>query len=82
MGCPILWFSTMQTEVSLRTTKAEHIALSQSMRDALPVISLIEEVNAVLHIKGKQPTIFCTVFEDNNGALELVNAPKMRPRTK
>ena len=24
----------------------------------------------------------CTVFEDNNGALELANAPKMRPRTK
>ena len=24
----------------------------------------------------------CTVFEDNNGALELANVPKIRPRTK
>ena len=24
----------------------------------------------------------CTVFEDNNGALELESAPKIRPRTK
>ena len=24
----------------------------------------------------------CTVFEDNNGALEMDKTPKMRPRTK
>ena len=24
----------------------------------------------------------CTVFEDNNGAIELAKAPMMRPRTK
>ena len=82
MGCPILWCSKMQTEVALSTTEAEYIALSQSMRDVLPIISLIEEVNVVLQIKGQQPTLYCTVFEDNNGALELANAPKMRPRTK
>ena len=28
------------------------------------------------------PTVHCTVFEDNSGAIELVNVPKMRPRTK
>ena len=27
-------------------------------------------------------TMKCTVFEDNNGALETAKAPKMRPRTK
>jgi hypothetical protein len=29
-----------------------------------------------------KPTIRCTVFEDNSGALEMARLPKMRPRTK
>lgn len=28
------------------------------------------------------PTIQCTIFEDNKGALATANAPKVRPRTK
>ena len=34
-----------------------------------------------LHLETK-PTIYCTVFEDNSGAIELANVPKMRPRTR
>jgi hypothetical protein len=29
-----------------------------------------------------KPTVHCTVFEDNSGALEMARLPKMRPRTK
>jgi hypothetical protein len=32
--------------------------------------------------KKLQPTVKCTVFEDNSSALELAKAPKMRLRTK
>eukprot|EP00957_Ditylum_brightwellii_P145669 11090898-Ditylum_brightwellii.AAC.1 len=28
------------------------------------------------------PYVYCKAFEDNSGALELVCAPKMQPRTK
>jgi hypothetical protein len=28
------------------------------------------------------PKIHCKVFEDNAGAIEIANVPKMRPRTK
>jgi hypothetical protein len=28
------------------------------------------------------PKIDCKLFEDNSGAIELANVPKMRPRTK
>ena len=28
------------------------------------------------------PTVYCKAFEDNSGAVELANVPKMRPRTK
>ena len=30
----------------------------------------------------EKPEIVCTLFEDNNGALELANAPRYRARTK
>ena len=29
-----------------------------------------------------EPYVFCKVFEDNSGALELARLPKLRPRTK
>ena len=35
-GCPVLWKSTMQTEVASSTMQAEYIALSTAMRDLLP----------------------------------------------
>jgi hypothetical protein len=33
----------MQTEIALSSTEAEYIALSQSMREVLPLMVLIEE---------------------------------------
>ena len=29
-----------------------------------------------------EPYVYCKVFEDNSGALELARLPKLRPRTK
>ncbi len=36
-GCPMMWASKMQTEIALSSTEAEYIALSQSMREVLPI---------------------------------------------
>ena len=82
MGCPILWVSKLQTEIALSTTEAEYIALSQAMRDVILLMTIIEELSDVFNLKREKPKIFCTVFEDNNGALELAKTPRMRPRTK
>jgi hypothetical protein len=27
------------------------------------------------------PVVYCKLFEDNDGAIHLANAPRMRPRT-
>ena len=35
--CPILWVSKLQTEIALSTFHAEYVALSQSLRDLLPI---------------------------------------------
>ena len=82
MDCPIYWVSRLQTEICLSTTEAEYVALSQAMREVLPMISMLKELNLALNIEAQKPIIRCTVFEDNNGAIELASAPRMRPRTK
>ena len=82
MGCPILWTSTMKTEIALSTTEAEYISLSQAMLGVLLMTWLIEEMNDVLRIKEQNPIVRCIIFEDNNGALELSNMLQMQPRTK
>ena len=42
-GCPMHWSSRMQTEIALSTTEAEYIALSQAMREVLPILWLMKE---------------------------------------
>ena len=81
-GCPLLWVSKLQMEIALSTTEAEYIALSQSMRDLLPTKELIVELLPQFGIKLENVTTYSTVFEDNQGAIALANAPKLTPRTK
>jgi hypothetical protein len=81
-GCPILWCSKLQTEIALSTTEAEYIALSQSMQEVIPHMDIYNSILAIMQCDKIQPTVKCTIFEDNNGALELAKAPKMCPRTK
>ena len=81
-GCPLLCVSKMQTEIALSTTEAEYIALSQSMRDLIPLRSILMDLSKIMHVNPELPVTHSTVFEDNNGALELAQAPKYRPRTK
>ena len=72
----------MQTETALSTTEAEYIALSQSMRDLIPLRTILAELSQIIEFKIETPITYSTVFEDNNGAIELANEPKYRPRTK
>ena len=82
-GCPIIWNSKLQTQIALSTTEAEYIGLSQALRDMIPIIELLKEMKKKgIDIHSTSPNIYCTVFEDNNGALELARVPKMRSRTK
>ena len=36
-GCPVIWSSKLQTEISLSTAEAEYIAMSQALGEAFPV---------------------------------------------
>jgi hypothetical protein len=82
-GCPIIWASRMQTEIALSTTEAEFYALSYALREVIPLIELLKELDeAGFNIVSTSPKVHCRVFEDNSGAIELARLPKYRPRTK
>ena len=63
-------------------TESKYIALSQFLRDVIPLTSLLKELQIVLSFTSDTPAVHCTVFEDNKGCIDLVNVPKIRPRTK
>jgi hypothetical protein len=80
---PVMWASQLQTEYTLSTTEAEYIALSTALRNVLPLIRLAKEIKAKTTIPMQEtPTVYCTAFEDNAGAVELAKVPKMGLRTK
>lgn len=82
-GCPVIWASKMQTEIALSSTESEYVALSQGLREVLPLMGLIKELaDAGFHLNRQTPIVHCKAFEDNSGALEMARTPKMRPHTK
>ena len=82
-GCPIIWASQLQSEIALSTTEAEYLALSTALRNTIPLMQLVNELKEKLDLPMDTiPTVYCKAFEDNSGAVELANVPKMRPRTK
>ena len=81
-NCPIICFSKLQTEIALSTTESEYIAFSQAMRDVIPMMGLLEELQKVIPYLHSTPILHCKVFEDNRGCIDLINSPRLRPRTK
>jgi hypothetical protein len=82
-NCPIIWASKLQTEIALSTTEAEYIVLSTAAREVLPMIALAKEAaKRKLIVRIDAPLIRCTIFEDNEGMVQMANVPKMHPCTK
>ena len=56
----------------------EYISLTQSIREVIPFLSLMKEIEFVLKLQGETPTALCSIFEnlvivykDNQGAIAL-----------
>ena len=56
--------------------------MSQAMRDIIPMMEHLEQLEKALNIELKRPIVKCKVFEYNNGAIKLAKDPKIRPHTK
>ena len=81
--CPLVWASKLQQEISLSTVEAEYVALSQSMRELIPLRELLKEIHYKMGMRFSSRTVTrSTVFEDNNGAITLAKTPRLTPRTK
>jgi hypothetical protein len=85
-GCPIIWISRLQSKIALSTIESEYLAISAATREVLPLLELAAEMSENgCGFKNQAPRMFCRVFEDNSGAIELATSaksPKMRPRTR
>ena len=71
----ITWSSRKQATVAKSTTEAEYVALSTATQEAIWLRRLIEN----LGIDMSAPT---TMYEDNQGAMDLTKNPKHHGRTK
>ena len=83
-GVPLTWASKLQTEIALSSVESEYISLSQALREVICLMQMAKEAKeqGVPVFCDPKTTVKCKAFEDNTGALELANVPKMRPRTK
>jgi hypothetical protein len=82
-GYSVSWASKIQSQVAMSTTEAEYIAMSQAIRDVIPIMGLLQEMREQdFKVCCTKPYIYCKVFEDNSGALELARFPNLHPRTK
>jgi hypothetical protein len=82
-NCPIIWTSKLQTTIALSSTEAEYVSLSLALRDVIPLMGLVKEMQAFgFDCHATAPKVHCRAFEDNSGALEMATVHKSRPRTK
>jgi hypothetical protein len=81
-SCPIFWQSKLQTEISLSTAEAKYIALSQALRETIPMMNLMKEINVILPLYLPKPKFLIKVHEVNQSCIAMVNNPKFSPRTK
>jgi hypothetical protein len=82
-GCLIIWASQLQPEIAQSVTESEYISLSQALHQTIPLMQLVKEIQEKLELPMETiPKVHFKLFEDNSGAVELANVPKMRPRTK
>ena len=80
--CPIIWSSKLQTGIALSTAEAEYIAMSQALREALPVQILEKEINCIVPLFTPTTNFCLTVHEDNISSISMPKSLKFTPRTK
>ena len=80
--CPIYWSSKLQTEIALSTAEAEYIALSSALREVIPLLTMMEELNETFPLIMNTPNFYCKVWEDNQSCISMATSQKFTPRTK
>ena len=83
--CPVLWKSSLMSEIATSTMEAETVLLAMCCRELFPVIDLVEQVGSAVGLPPKERAkMHVTIHEDNAGALILAKTipPQATPRSK
>ena len=75
LGAPIAWCSRKQNLVTLSSTEAEYIALSEAAKEGIWIRRILKDFNQ----DTGDPTI---MFEDNQSCIKLIQDEKSCQRTK
>jgi hypothetical protein len=78
-GCPIYWQIKLQTEIALSTAEAEYTALSQALRETLPMTGLMKAINVIFFLFLPSPRFVMKVREDNQSCIAIAQNPKFSP---
>jgi hypothetical protein len=71
-GCTVVSKSQLQSEICLSATEAEYVGISYALRDAIPIIETLKEIQEYgYQVHPTMTKVHCRVFEDNLGALEM-----------
>jgi hypothetical protein len=82
-GCPITWKSQMAMEIALSSMESEYTGASYTLREAIPIMNILKEMKEQGVLVGSSHAkVHCKLFEDNSGALEMLQKEKYRPRTR
>ena len=76
-GTPLLWISKMQTQVALSTMEAEYLALSQSMRDLIPIREVLKEI--MKYVLGTPDVL--VKYHSHSKAYEEVSGSEYEPES-
>lgn len=74
-GAPISWGCHKQTTVSISSTEAEYVSLSEACQESVAIRRFLDEVD----YKQKNPTL---VFEDNQSCIQLASCERIGRRSK
>jgi hypothetical protein len=83
-GFPTVWKSKLMTQTATSTMHAEYIALSNALREVIPLHRLLTEMLPVMNPQylARTPVMHCTVFEDNNACLTLAHTRHLTNLTR
>jgi hypothetical protein len=82
IGCTVYWKSRLRTEIALSTAKADYIAMSQTLRETITIMSLTKEINVVFSLHIPEPKFVVKVHEDNQSCIAMASNLNFTLRTK